>query len=115
METLIIIFIIVFIAYEFMEHVAFPLFGSLGNRKKKSLHGPGRILGEVGNVKNWQGKEGYIFVDGELWRAVSEIPLKTGNKVEVQKIEGLTLTVDLLNPVDQSVQTPSGQPLAREK
>ena len=115
METLIIILIIVFIAYEFIEHVVFPLVWSLVHRKKKSPYGPGRILGEVGNVKDWQEKEGYVFVDVELWRAVSKIPLNPGNKVVVQKIEGLTLTVDLLNPVDQSVQTPSGQPLARGK
>lgn len=115
MKTLIIILISLFLIYEFIEHVVFPLVWSLVHRKKKSPYGPGRILGEVGNVKNWQGKEGYIFVDGELWRAVSTIPLKTGNKVVVQKIEGLTLTVDFLNPEDKSVQIRSGQPLAREK
>jgi len=98
LETLIIILIIIFLAYEFTEHVAFPLFWSLVHRKKKSSYGPDRILGEVGVVKKWDRKEGYVFVGGELWKAVSEIPLKTGNKVVIQKVEGLTLTVNLLNP-----------------
>ena len=105
MEILIIILIILFIAYEFIEHVAFPLFWSLVHRKKKSSYGPGRILEEVGEVKEWQQKEGYVFVGGELWKAVSTVPLKTGNKVVIQKMEGLTLTVNLLNPKDKSCQT----------
>ncbi|MBA4394590.1 MAG: hypothetical protein C0407_13645 [Desulfobacca sp.] len=95
METLILILIIGFIAFEFIEHVAFPLIWSLIQRKKKSPYGPGRLLGEVGEVKEWQDKEGVVFVGGEIWKAVSEIPLIPGNKVVIQKIEGLTLTVNL--------------------
>ena len=104
METLIIILIILFIAYEFMEHVAFPLLGSLVKGKKKSFCGPERLLGEVGEVKEWQQREGYVFVDGELWRAVGAVPLKTGNKVVIQKVEGLTLTVNLLYPKERGYQ-----------
>ena len=104
MKNIIIILIIVFLAFEFIEHVAFPLIWSLVQRKKKSFCGPERILGEVGEVKEWQEKEGYVFVGGELWKAVCEIPLKTGDKVVIQKVEGLTLTVNLLNPKDHSYQ-----------
>ncbi|OGP49817.1 MAG: hypothetical protein A2Y79_02390 [Deltaproteobacteria bacterium RBG_13_43_22] len=100
METLIIILIIIFITYEFIEHVVFPLIWSLVQRKKKSSCGPERLLGGVGEVKKWDRTEGYVFVDGELWKAVSEVPMKTGNMVVIQKVEGLTLTVDLLNPKD---------------
>ena len=84
-----------------MEHVVFPLFWSGVNRKKKSFCGPERLVGEIGEVKEWRQREGYVFVDGELWRAVSEVPLKTGNKVGIQKVEGLTLTVNLLNPKER--------------
>jgi membrane-bound ClpP family serine protease len=100
LENLIIILIIVFIAYEFIEHIAFPLIWSFINRKKKSFCGPERLQGEMGEVKNWQEREGFVFVNGELWRAVSEAPLKAGNRVRIQKVEGLTLTVNLLNPKD---------------
>ncbi len=102
MENIIIILIIVFLAFEFIEHVVFPLIWSLVQRKKKSACGPDRLLGGVGEVKKWQQKEGYVLVDGELWKAVSEVPLKHGNKVVIQKIEGLTLIVNLLNPKERS-------------
>jgi membrane-bound ClpP family serine protease len=102
LETLVLILIIAFVVYEFMEHVALPLFWSGVNRKKKAFCGPERLVGEIGEVKEWRLREGYVFVDGELWRAVSEVPLKTGNKVGIQSVEGLTLTVNLLNPKEGS-------------
>lgn len=101
LETLIIILIIAFIAYEIIEHLAFPLFWSGVNRKKKSFCGPERLLGEIGEVKEWRQREGYVFVDGELWKAVSEVTLETGNRVVIQKVEGLILTVHLLNPKEK--------------
>lgn len=107
MENIIIILIIAFLVYEFIEHLAFPVIWSLVHRKNKSFFGPGRILREVGEVKEWQGKEGYVFVGGELWKAVGEIPLKTGDKVVIQKIEGLILTVNLQNPKERSYQIQS--------
>lgn len=102
MEKILIILAIVFLVFEFVEHVAFPLIWSLLHRKKKSRFGPERLLREVGEVKEWQEKEGYVFVDGELWKAVSAGPLQKGNKVTIQKIEGLTLTVNLLKPKEHS-------------
>jgi len=93
LETLIIILVIIYVAYEFIEHVAFPLVWSLVRRKKKPSSGPERILGEVGEVKKWDGQEGYLFVGGELWKAFSEFPLQAGDKVVIQRMEGLTLKV----------------------
>ena len=98
MENIIIILIIAFLAFELVEHLVFPLIWSLIQRKKKSFCGPGRIMREVGEVREWQGKEGFVFIGGELWKAVSTVPLKTGDKVVILKIEGLTLKVNLLNP-----------------
>lgn len=93
METLLIILALGFVIYELFEHVVIPLLWPLILRKKKISYGPDRILGETGEVKEWQGREGYVFVDGELWKAVSEVPLTIGNKVLIQKRTGLTLTV----------------------
>ena len=84
--------------------MVFPLIWSLVQRKKKSACGPDRLLGGEGEVKKWQQKEGYVLVDGELWKAVSEVPLKTGNMVVIQKVEGLTLKVNLLNLEEHSYQ-----------
>jgi membrane-bound serine protease (ClpP class) len=98
LETIIIILIIAFLSYEFMEHVVFPVFGFLARKKKKAFCGPERLLGEVGEVKEWRHKEGYVFIYGELWKAVSDIPLKKGDKVIIRKMEGLTVKVCFANP-----------------
>jgi membrane-bound ClpP family serine protease len=34
-----------------------------------------------------------VFIEGEHWNAVSEIPIETGQPVEIAGIEGLTLKV----------------------
>ena len=36
---------------------------------------------------------GQVFIEGELWNAVSETPVDAGQNVEVTGIEGLTLKV----------------------
>lgn len=36
---------------------------------------------------------GKVFIEGELWNAVSEVPIETGQNVEVTGLEGLTLKV----------------------
>jgi membrane-bound serine protease (ClpP class) len=62
-------------------------------KREKSRYGPERLLRKVGEVKEWRKMEGHVFVDGELWKAVSEVPLKTGDEVIIQKIEALTVRV----------------------
>lgn len=93
MEQLIIALIIAFIAFEFVEHVLIPLVGLFMQKKRKSAYGPTNLLGRTGEVKKWQKNEGYVFVNGELWKAVSDLPFSPGDKVLVQKVEGLTLRV----------------------
>jgi membrane-bound serine protease (ClpP class) len=36
---------------------------------------------------------GQVFIEGELWRAVSEVPVESGHPVEITALEGLTLKV----------------------
>ena len=93
MEQLIIALIIAFIAFEFVEHVLIPLVGLFMQKKKKSAYGPTNLLGRTAEVKKWEKNEGYVFVNGELWKAVSDYPFSPGDKVLVQKVEGLTLRV----------------------
>jgi membrane-bound serine protease (ClpP class) len=38
-------------------------------------------------------RSGWVFVEGENWRAVSEVPIPEGQNVEIVRIDGLTLTV----------------------
>jgi membrane protein implicated in regulation of membrane protease activity len=55
------------------------------------------MLGKAVEVKQWQTSEGRVFVNGELWRAVSDVPLSTGDKAIIQNVEGLTLRVKPFN------------------
>ena len=92
-ETIILILVIGLVLFELVEHAVFPLFWSIMERKRKSVCGMSGMLGKVGEVKQWQNNEGKVFVNGELWQAVSDVPLSPGDKVVIQNVEGLTLTV----------------------
>jgi membrane-bound serine protease (ClpP class) len=37
--------------------------------------------------------DGKVFIEGEYWKAVSNIPVEAGRPVEVTGVNGLTLTV----------------------
>ena len=53
--------------------------------------GPNTVVGTSGVVRN----EGLVFVNGELWRARTEDgePLRQGDEVEVERMDGLELVV----------------------
>ena len=54
--------------------------------------GPEEIVGMEGVVRD----SGLVFVHGELWRARSEAPLAPGQRVRVDRVDGLTLSVSAL-------------------
>lgn len=64
---------------------------------KSRAHGPliGKeaIRGRIGRVEEWEGAEGWVIVDGERWRARSKTPLRPGDQVKVQEVEGLVLII----------------------
>ena len=93
MKTIILTLVIGFVFFELVEHVVFPLFWFIKDRKRKSVCGVTGMLGKVGEIKQWQETEGKVFVNGELWRALSDVPLLTGDKAVVQNVDGLTLRV----------------------
>ena len=41
----------------------------------------------------WEKTEGRVFVNGELWSAVSDVPLAKGDKAVIEDVQGLTLRV----------------------
>ncbi|MDH3217182.1 MAG: hypothetical protein OEN01_13010 [Candidatus Krumholzibacteria bacterium] len=81
------------VVFEVIEHVVVPLIWLIVTRKRRSVSGATGLLGEVVEVKRWKETEGYVFVRGELWKAVSNDPLSVGDKAVVQSVEGLTLKV----------------------
>jgi membrane-bound serine protease (ClpP class) len=60
---------------------------------RKPKGGMEGLIGEIGEVKGPIDPEGLIFVQGELWRAVSEEKIELGEKVEVVGTKGLVLNV----------------------
>ena len=95
-KTIILTLVIGFVLFELIEHVVFPLLWFIMGRKSKSVCGVPGMLGKVGEVKQWKKNEGKVFVNGELWKAVSEVSLLPGDRVVIQKVQGLTLAVNLL-------------------
>jgi len=93
MKNIIVTLIIGLIVFETIEHVVFPLFWFVKNRKKKSVCGIEGLLGKVVEVKRWEKKEGCVFVNGELWSAVSDVPLAKGDRTVIKEVKGLTLKV----------------------
>jgi len=64
-------------------------------QRKKPVTGKEGMVGEMGKAKTDinKGKEGLVFVHGEIWRAVSEEEIKKGDKIIVTGFDGLKLTV----------------------
>jgi membrane-bound ClpP family serine protease len=93
MKTIILTLVIGLVLFELVEHVVFPLFWFIKDRKRKSVCGVTGMLGKMGEIKQWRETEGRVFVNGELWRAVSDVPLLTGDNAVIQNVEGLTLRV----------------------
>ncbi len=96
-KNIILTLVVAFIALELIEHVVFPLLWLVIRRRRRSSCGAEGMLGKVGEVKQWEKNEGRVFVNGELWGAVSDTPLTKGDKAIIERVEGLTLKV---KPVD---------------
>ena len=91
LKTIIITIVIIFIAFELIEHLIFPLFWFILKGRKRSTYGVMGMIGKVVEIKRWDETEGQVLINNELWKAVCEVPLLNGGKAVVQGIEGLTL------------------------
>ncbi len=63
------------------------------SQRSKSRTGAEGLVGEIGVVKQKISPNGKVFVHGELWNAVSDVPIHVGTKVRVVNVENLVLTV----------------------
>jgi len=68
---------------------AFAISKALAIRRAPATVGPEQIVGLEGVARD----DGYVFVQGELWRARSEDRLSPGQRVRVDQLDGLTLGV----------------------
>jgi len=73
--------------------LALILFAVVGSRSHGPMIGSEAIRKREGIVDDWDGKEGWVIVEGERWRARSDKPLSPGEKVRVVEVDGLVLVV----------------------
>jgi membrane-bound serine protease (ClpP class) len=64
--------------------------------RQRTSTGKEGLIGEIGkvDVRIEAGKEGKVFVHGELWNATAETTIETGEKVRVVRLDGLLITVE---------------------
>ena len=91
---ILIIIVLGWLLFELVEHAVVPLVWLALKNSRRPKTGAEGMIGEVGEVKEWSGTEGMVFIHGELWQATSEAPLFAGDKVVAQSVQGLTLTVE---------------------
>src|SRR6202167_2869765 len=65
-------------------------------RRNKVVAGEQGMIGEIGIAQTLLAPAGKVFVHGELWDAVSAVPVSVGERVVVRQVDGLTLRVDPL-------------------
>jgi membrane-bound serine protease (ClpP class) len=68
---------------------AFAVSKAIAVRRRPAVVGPSQLVGMQGTVR----EGGQVFVRGELWRARSQEPLHLGDRVQVDELDGLTLSV----------------------
>jgi membrane-bound serine protease (ClpP class) len=61
--------------------------------RRKPKTGSEGLVGLVGTAKTDIQDKGQVFVHGEIWSAWSDIPIKAGDKVIIEKVEELTIKV----------------------
>ncbi|MGE0311221.1 MAG: nodulation protein NfeD [Lautropia sp.] len=72
---------------------------AVGSLKHPVRAGEGAMIGETGQVIDWQADAGHVFVHGERWRAIAAVAGATpgfvhGAQVRVVGVDGLTLRVE---------------------
>src|SRR5437867_766766 len=60
---------------------------------RRPVTGPEGMVGSIAVAKTDLAPRGKVFLQGEIWEAVSEEPLREGEEAEVKAVAGLTLTV----------------------
>lgn len=73
--------------------LAFVLGAVVSSRSHGPMIGAEAIRKREGVVDEWHGREGWVVVEGERWRARSDKPLSPGDKIKVVEIDGLVLIV----------------------
>jgi len=63
-------------------------------RRNKVQTGQEALIGQIATVRSPLAPEGTVFLMGETWNAVSQVPADTGSHVRVRAVKGLQLEVE---------------------
>ncbi|MEW5974654.1 MAG: nodulation protein NfeD [Acidobacteriota bacterium] len=63
------------------------------SHQRKTVTGQEGMVGELGVALSDLEPEGKVRVHGEIWQAVSDQPIRTGETVRILRVEGLKITV----------------------
>jgi membrane-bound serine protease (ClpP class) len=66
----------------------------LRSRKRPVVTGSEALIGAEGEAVSWDGDEGRVRVQGEIWRARAGAPLAAGQRIKIVKRDGLILCVE---------------------
>lgn len=84
----------IFVLWVAIDFALYPFLRRSYERNIRS--GSERLIGERGTAKEWLRPEGYVQVQGHLWRAVAEPkdqPISPESPIRIISADGLTLTV----------------------
>lgn len=62
-------------------------------RQRPVVSGPEEMIGLAGEVVEWNAGQGRVRVHGEFWNAKATGEIQPGNRVRIERIDGLTLVV----------------------
>lgn len=62
-------------------------------QRRKPTTGEAGLIGQIAVARSPLDPEGTVFVEGELWKAISDQPVRAGEKVKILAVEHLTLKV----------------------
>lgn len=65
-------------------------------RRRPIVSGIEGLLREPGEAVDAFERQGFVRVHGEVWRAVSSVPVHAGQKLRILRVDGLTLEVEPL-------------------
>jgi len=70
-------------------------------RQRPVVAGREQLVGQIGTAVDSFEHDGHVYVHSERWNAVSDVPVKEGQAVQVTGVDGLTLEV---RPVNEHTQ-----------
>jgi membrane-bound serine protease (ClpP class) len=93
MLKILLILVAAFILFELAEHVIIPLVWLISKKNRRSSTGETGMIGQIAEVKQWEGKKGRVFVHGELWNAESDDSFEPGDESVIRSVKRLVLIV----------------------